>query len=108
MEAWAEYCVERWPDAWVRSVVWRVGCRSLHLVVPKGRRVSLSSGAVAVLERSRRLWWSAVPAGGHGVLERVPRRVADGAAENGRPFPAPPWKTGRPVSHSYRSRDGYW
>ena len=30
-----------------------------------------------------------------------------GPAENGRPFPARPWKTGRPVSHSYRSRGGY-
>ena len=26
-------------------------------------------------------------------------------AENGRPFPDRPWKTGGPVSHSYRSRD---
>ena len=33
---------------------------------------------------------------------------AAGPAENGRPFPAGPWKTGKPVSHSYRSHDGYW
>ncbi len=39
--------------------------------------------------------------------QRPPAAEAAGAAENGRPFPAPPWKTGRPVSHSYRSRYCY-
>lgn len=37
----------------------------------------------------------------------APAAESDGAAENGRPFPAPPWKTGKPVSHSYPSRYGY-
>ena len=32
---------------------------------------------------------------------------AAGPAESGKPLPAGPWKTGGPVSHSYRSLDDY-
>ncbi|MCY3932590.1 MAG: hypothetical protein OXH70_12830, partial [Acidobacteria bacterium] len=61
--------------------------------------------APLVLLAARRLLET--PISGAEAPAAAPAAEAAGPAENGKPFPAGPWKTGEPVSHSYRSLGGY-
>ena len=78
-----------------------------HILATKGSsyRNTAAENPLVNTDRTTRNRTAAAPplSGPH----RRTAAEAAGAAENGRPFPAPPWKTGRPVSHSYRSRYCY-